>query len=270
MDVLLSSILTASSILIAVGFPFIIFIVTNHDNRREKLLSEIKAFYPKLNAFRRLAYLIYSTGVIKNLERKLQQAKTEMDKNEIKEDGAYSLYKAFEYITKKYTSDVVNDNNMYRTFTHNEIMYYQMYTRDIYNYIINRHDTDIYRDRLKDLDTYTKQEITQAIKNIDPKYSKGELTIEKIGMIASNIDEEVTNVLESLTRNYERPLPSIVKYMFLILTISLIFGVIFPLTLLQFPLLQTCYISIALTAITIVCLILVVLITGKYVWKKNE
>lgn len=270
MDILLSSILTASSILIAVGFPFIIFIVTNHDNRREKLLSEIKALYPKLNAFRRLVYLIYSTGAIKSFERKLQLAKTEMDKEEIKKDGdsTYSLYEAFNYIEKKYCADVMNDFNMYRTFSHNEIMYYQMYTRDIYNYIINRHDADIDRDRLKDLMPYTKQEITQAIKDIDPKYSKSEITIEKIGLIAGDIDLEVTNVLESLTKNYERPLPSIVKYMFRVLTISLFFGVIFPLLLLQFPLLQTCYISITLTVITIICLILVVLITGQYVRKK--
>jgi len=89
-------------------------------------------------------------------------------------------------------------------------------------------------------------------------------------LIASDIDVEVTNVLEILTKNYERPLPSIVKYMFWILTISLIFGVIFPLLLLQFPLLQTYYISITLTVITIICLILVVLITGQYVLKKNE
>lgn len=268
-SVLLSSIITASSILIAVGFPFVIFIVTNHDNRREKLLVEIKAYYPKLHAFRQLVYLIQTTGVIKNFDRKLQQAKTELEKEEIKKDGGYSLYKAFAYIANRYMADVGNDNDMYRTISHREMMYYHKYTRDIYTFIINRHDTEFNLDRLNDLTTDFKKRIIQAIADISTKYVISNLTIENIGMIANDIDEEVTNVLESLTRNYERPLPMIAKYMFFVLTASLIFGVISPLLLLQFPALQICYISITLTAITVSCLILVVIITGQYVWKKK-
>jgi hypothetical protein len=269
LSTLLSSIITASSILIAVGFPFIIFIVTNHDNRRDKLLVEIKAYYPKLHAFRQLVYLIYTTGVIKNFDRKLRQAKSELEKEEIRKDGGYSLYKAFTYIANKYTLDVENDNDMYRTISHKEMMYYHQYTRDIYTYIINRHDTEFNLDRLNDITPHFKKQIIQAITDISTKYSTSNLTIENIGMIANDIDEKVTNVLESLTRNYERPLPMIAKYMFFVLTASLIFGVILPLLLLQFPILQICYISITLTVITVSCLTLVVIITGQYVWKKK-
>ena len=267
-NTLLNSILNASSILVAVGFPFIIFIVTNHDNRREKLLSEIKTYYPKLNAFRRLIYLIYSTGVIKNFERKLNQTKTELEKDELRKDGGYSLYQAFRYIENKYSADVVNDNNIYRTFSHKEIMYYHKYTRDIYTFIINRHDTEINRDRLEGLTPHFKRQIVQAMNDIGTKYSTSNPTIEEIGMIAGVIDEEVTCVLEMLTRIYERPLPTIARHMFFVLTTCLIYGVIIPLLLLQFPQLQICYISITLTAIIIICLVLVVLLTGQYIWKK--
>jgi len=269
-NVLLSSIITASSILIAVGFPFIIFISTNYQNRRENLLSEIKTYYPKLNAFRRVVYLIYSTGSIKQFERALQQAKTEQDKNEIKNDGAYLLYMAFNYIQSKYCADVLNDNNMHRIISHNEILHYQMYARDIYNYIINRHDTEINRDRLKDIMPYKKQEINQAISDIDPKYSKCELTIELIGTIAGNIDQEVTNILENLTINYERPLHSIVKKLLRILTISAIIGILIPLLLLLFPFLQICLIPIALVTIFCICFIWIIRLTWNYVLKKPE
>jgi hypothetical protein len=269
-NVLLTSIITASSILIAVGFPFIMFIVTDHNNRKERLISEIKTHYPKLKSFRKLIYCVFNSGVIKNYERALSQVKSENEKLRIENNDDFHFYQAFQYVSKKYEDDVMNDNDITRVYSYNEICNYQRYSNRIW------YDIDCRHDIVKDLHSfemllpYELDRIKNAVNEIDKKYSNKKITFGLIASVSGDFEVEVANILADLTKKYEQPLPSILKNLFVVLTISLVCGVIFPLLLLQFSFMQMCYMSIALVAITIICLIGIVFLTGRYVWQKPK
>ena len=127
-DTILSSIITTSSILIAVGFPFVIFIATNYKNRKERLLFEVKTYYPKLNAFRDLIYCISIARIIKNYDLLIQKAKTEIEKEEIKRNEAYPFFKAVNYISYKYTKDIESESIYRKIFSFEETSKYLLYS----------------------------------------------------------------------------------------------------------------------------------------------
>ncbi len=271
-NTLLNSILTASSILVAVGFPFIIFIVANYKDKKEKLLNEIRTYYPKLNSFRKLIHYVFNTGIIKNYDRELLQAKNDVDKERIKKNEAYPFFNALKYISKKYSDDLTNDYNINRLFSFEEVRKYRDYASLIWHDIDCRKDIkkELNNDRFKNLESYEVDIIKETIAEIDSKYLKSRLTINVIASIAGDFEINTANELAKKTWKYERPIPKAVKQLFVVLAISVFFGVILPIILLQFPILQICLLSIGMVTIIILCFVSVVLITGKYIWEKIE
>jgi hypothetical protein len=268
---LLSCIITASSILVAVGFPFIIFIVSEHRNKKVQLLQEMKSYYPKLNLFRELIYYIFNTGVIKDYNRALLSSKNEEEKVNIENNAAYPFYKAFNYISKKYTDDVVNDYNIYRVFDFKEVNNYKYYSNQIWYFIDCRSDTEkeLNIDRLENLSAYEYERLTKVINKFEPKYSSKKITIGLVASIAGEIEIDVANPLADLTKRYEAPLPTMLSYLFFVLSGSVIFGVVIPLLLLQFPRIQFSYLSKILVLIIILCFISVIVLTHRYLRGKN-
>lgn len=268
-DTIFSSIITATSILIAVGFPFIIFLATNYKNRKERLLFEMKTYFPKLNAFRELIYYISTAGIVKNYDWLIQKAKTETEKEEIRKNEAYRFYKAVDYISKKYTQDIESEFIHRKIFSFEETSNYQLYSNVIW-YDINCR-TDIVKklniSRLEKLHPYEKDRIQNALSSIDPKYKVDKITIGLIAKVAGDIEAEVINPLSDLTKKHEEPIPSLVWNLFFTLLFSLVIGVIIPLLTLQFQYLQKCWISIILITLITICYIVMVFLMGRYIWK---
>lgn len=274
LNTLLSAIITSASILISVGFPLIIFAANNHNNRKEVLLSEIKTLYPKLNAFRKLIYHVFQLGlwkerssIIRNFNLAIQEGDNEKKWELIKENDHLSLYEAFMYISKQYQRDIVNDHDMQRIFTFNEISKYQIHTSHIYYDIHCRNDIvkEINSNRFNTLTPYELEGIEKAIKNINYEYFTDKISIESIATIAGELETDITNPLADLTKKYERPLTPIVKKLFGILTISLIFGVIIPLLLLLVSSTYTFYAAIVTVIIMTFCFTAIVVLTGKHI-----
>jgi hypothetical protein len=266
---LVNSILTTSSILVAVGFPFLIFIVTDYKNKKEKLLAEIRTFYPKLNSFRKLIYHVYNTGIVKDYSREMFCGRNHKEKEEIEKSDVFLLFKAFKYISEKYSEDLANTNTS-RIFTFKEVKKYQTYANRIWYDIDCRTDIkqELNHHRLEDLEPYKNDEIRAVITNIGAKYLNTKLTIGVIASIAGDFEIETANELVEKTFRYEKPIPKVVKLLFFVLTISVLFGVLFPLLLLQFPTLQLYSFVIVMIFTIILCFISIVLITGKYIWSK--
>lgn len=271
-NTLLNSILTASSILVAVGFPFIIFIVTDYKSKKEKLFEEIKTYYPKLNSFRKLIYHVFNTGVVKDFDKELLGAKTNTEKENIENNEAFPFFRALKYFSKKYIDDITNDYNINRYFMFEEVEKYQQYSNRIWHDIDCRSDikTELNNKRFENLEPNERDKINEAIAEIDIKYLKSKLTIGVIAAIAGDFEVNAANDLAKKTRTYEKPIPKTVKQLFIILAISVLFGVIFPLTLLIFPTLQHCFLLIGMVAFTILSFICVVIITSKYIWAKID
>jgi hypothetical protein len=269
-NTLLNSILTASSILVAVGFPFIIFIVTDYKNKKEKLFEEIKTYYPKLNSFRKLIYHVFNSGIIKDLDRELLRAKTDKERGEVEKNEAFPFFRALKYINRKYSEDLTNDYNINRYFKFEEVEKYQQYSNRIWHDIDCRTDIkkELNNNRFENLEPNKRDKINEAIAEIDTKYLKSKLTIGVISTIARDFEVDTANELAEKTWNYEKPIPKAVKQIFFILTVSVIFGVIFPLILLLFPILQHCFLLIIMVVLTILCFISVVLTARKYIWTK--
>lgn len=266
---LLNSILTVSSILVAVGFPFIIFIATNYKTRKERLLFEMKAYFPKLNYFRELIYYVSTTGIVKDYDWLVQNAKTEIEKEEIKKNEAFPFFKAINYISQNYSKAIFSESIYKRIFSFKEVNKYRLYSNIIYHTIDCR--TDIVKElniaQLDNLQPHEKDRIKKIIKSIDSKYKIDKITIGLISSIAGDIETEIADPLAYLAKKYEEPISTLVWNLFFILTFSLLFGVISPLIILQFQFLQKWWVSIVLIFIIIICFILMVIFMGRYVWK---
>lgn len=268
-DSLLSSIITATSISIAVGFPFLIFITTNFKNRKEKLLYEMKTYFPKLNAFIELIYYISLTGVVKNYDLLLRKARTEIEKEEIRNIEAYRFYKAVDYISRQYKNHNYNEYFHKRDYSFDEIKNYHLYSNAIWYDIDCR--TDIVKElnlsQFDNLHPYEKERIQKTISLIRPKYKVDKITISLIASVAGGIETEVTSPLLYLTKKYEEPLPSLVRNLFHTLSFSILIGVVIPLLMLQFECLQKSWISIILIILITICYIFMVLLTSRYIRK---
>ena len=66
LNTLLSSIIAAASIIIAVSIPFLIDSFTDYNRKRNLLLSEMKASYHIFNSYRELIYNISQIDFWKN------------------------------------------------------------------------------------------------------------------------------------------------------------------------------------------------------------
>ena len=271
-NALLNSILTSSSILVAVGFPFIIFIVTDYKNKNEKLYEEIKNFYPKLNSFRELIYLVFNTGIIGDFDRELLREKSKLEKEKVKRNEAFQFFRALKYISNKYEEDLVRDDGINRYFSFKEVEKYKDHSNIIWYSIECR--TDIKKElnnyRFENLEPVERDKIKEAIAKIDTKYLENKLTIDAIASIAGDFEVNTAIELARKTWEYEKPIPKAVKKLFIVLTVSVIFGVISPLVLLLLPVLQDCIFLFAIVLLTVFCFISVMLITKKYIWTKTD
>jgi len=208
--VLLSSIITATSIMIAVGIPLIIYFVSNFNSRREKLLSEMKALYPKFNSFRELIYLISLLDLWKNIDvvKKFERALLKGDKKEmdvLKYDNEFlSLYKTYRFIGNQYNADIAN--NYKRAYTYKEIIEYQNHANNIWYSIDCRKDfiLEINQDCFLHLSSFELERISKAISKIDQEFSNKAITIELIANIAGEMEATIIDTLADLAWNYER------------------------------------------------------------------
>ncbi len=270
--ILLNSILTVSSILVAVGFPFTFFVVNDYKNKKEILVAQIKTYYPKLNSFRKLINLVYKSGVIKDYDSEIIRAENNLEKKEVEKNEAYPFFKAFKYISKKYDDELTNKYNINKLISYEEVLKYQIYANTIWYDIDCRTDIikELNNDPFENLESYEKNRITEAIAEIDSKYQKNRLTIGVIALIAGDFEVEIANDLAKKTWEYEKPIPKVVKHLFIILTTAVLFGVILPLILLQFPAIQFCLLIMAMSISIILCFICIIWITGKYIWSKMD
>jgi hypothetical protein len=256
--------------MIGVGIPLIIYFVSNFNSRREKLLSEMKALYPKFNSFRELIYLISlldlwkNKAVVKQYERALLKGdKKEMDVLN-NENEFLTLYKTYRFIGNQYSAD--NVNNYKRSYSYKEIIEYQNHANKIWYSIDCRKDfiIEINQDCFLNLNNFELERIRKVISKIDQEFVNKKITIELIANIAGEMEATIIDALADLAWNYERPLEPFVKKLYGIMAISLFFGVIAPLILLTFSPIYAFLAALIIVFITIICFSTLVLLTGKY------
>lgn len=267
---LLTSLLTAASTLVAIGFPFVIFLVSEYRNAKSKLLEEIKSFYPKMEAFNELISVVGSFGIVRNFENDYRKAKTDIEKKKVLENASYPLYKAFRYFSKLHSTFVTNEYYIDDIHSFQEIERYKIYANSVYYSIDCRNDAkkELNVDRFDELADYEKEQFFKAISKIKKEYSERELGLGLVSSVAGDLEVEVLKPLVWKTFQYEKPIPTIVKQLFVILTVSLIFGVVFPLFLMLIENLSCLYLIWVLFGIVILSFISVVVITARMIWIK--
>jgi len=272
LDTFLGSIITATSILIAVGIPLIIYFVTEHKNKRERLLHEMKVLYPKLNLFRELIYRVSlvdfwkEKNVVREYNAAYRSQKKELMKDLNDKNEFLTLHSAYQSISKQYTDDVMSNSK--RIFTYKELSKLQTYANIIWYSIDCRTDIigKIDNNSFNELNSFDSEKIRKIISKIDTDYSTEIISIRTIASISGDMEVTVIDSLCDLAWDYERPLDSIVKKIYVILTISLAFCVIAPLFLLLFS--YSCsifYLSIIIVALMIICFVALIFYTGKYI-----
>lgn len=264
---LLNSIITATSVFVAAGFPIIVIIATNYKTRKEKLLHEMKTYYTQLNLFRSLIYHLFQTGVVKNYDKSIVKVKSKKEKENIEESYNYRFYKAIDYISKKYINDIENESLHNRVFCYEEIKRYQNYSNVIWYGINCRTDViqDLRINLFNELSLSEVEEILDIVYSLNFKNRNNNITIGLFANIAGMMETEVLNPLAYLSKKYEEPFPSLAKGLFFTLTIVLTFGVIVPLMLIQFEIFQKIWISISLVIILVFCFLMIVFFIGKYI-----
>lgn len=264
---LLNSLLTAASILVAIGFPFIIFLVSDYRNIKNKLLGEIKSLYPKLEAFNELIGIVDNFGIVKNFENELRRAKTDIEKKEVLESASYPLYKAFRYFSKLDSTFVTNEYPIDDIHSFQEIERYKNYANVIYYSIDCRNDAkkEFNVGRFDELTDYEKDQFFKAASKIKREYSERELGLGLISSVAGDLEVEILKPLVWKTWQFERSIPKIIWKLFTVLTISLIFGLFSPLLLmLNTNWICLCLISI-LFGILIICFASIVVFTWDFI-----
>lgn len=269
-NALLTSLLTAASILVAIGFPFVIFLVSEYRNAKSKLLGEIKIFYPKLEAFNALIGVVDNFGIVRNFESEYRGVKTDIEKKEVLESASYPLYKAFRYFGKLYSTSVTNEYSIDDIHSFQEIEQYKKYVNSIWYCIDCRNDVkrELKIERFEELTDHEKEQFFNAVTKIKREYSERELGLGLISYVAGDLEVEILKPLVWKTFQFEKPIPKIVKRLFVVLTISLMFGVLIPLLLMLNPGWRClCVISI-LFGIVIICFTSIVVFTREFIWEK--
>jgi hypothetical protein len=271
LNALFNSIITVNSSLVAVGIPFIIFIVANYNRKREQLLIQMKTYYSKFNAFKELIYYVFQIDfwknkpVIRNYEIAVRTGNKEGVKTLINDYEFLSLYQSYKYISEQYVKDINDGPN--KNFTYKEISKYKFHVNYIWYAIDCRTDfiKEIESEKFNEIDGYNSERINRSIRKIGIEYPFESLSIEKIAYIAGDIEVSVIDPLCNLAWDYERPLESIVKKLFLILIISLIFGVIVPLLFMLFLSIYVFYVAIVSVFVLIICFVALIVITSKFI-----
>lgn len=273
LDTLLTSIITSASIIIAIGFPLIIYFVTSFESRRENLLQEIKANYPKFNLFRELIYTIYHSDLWENREiiKQYISCFNAGDKEKIRllksKYEFLSLFESLRYIGDNYAEELVR--NMRPIFSFHEIEKYQKcanqiwYSLECRNGIVDEIRPTFYTE----LHISQKDKIRNIIGKISSGYNSREITFELIADISGEMEVETLEILHDLTWNYERPLDSISKQLFSIMSVSLIFGVIGPMLLLMFHPTFMYEFCLAILGIIILFFTSIILLTWEHIRK---
>lgn len=258
---ILNSLLTTSSVLVAFGFPFIIFVVSDYKNNKEKLSNELEDLYPKLNSFRKLIHYVFLAGVIEDYDKKLHGTK-----NEKEEFNSYPFYRALKDISKDYERDIINDFDVNRRFSLKEVVNYKYHANRIWHSIHCRTDVkkELIVTEIENSEKTIYDKIREAIAELNTNYITQKLNIELIASIAGQFEFDYANKLVAKTKLYEKPLPKTVSYLFCLLTISLIVGIIIPLTMMYFPILQFKSIITGMLVISILCFAALVIITSSY------
>ena len=268
---LLSSIISSSSIIIAIGFPLIIFLVSDYNNKKAKLLSQIKDVYPRLHAYKELVYY-YSQIDFWNNNAVLSSYKKAIrkdNKNEIYKllinNDFLSLFASMDFIANQYSKGTMH--GIKNIHTKNEIEEYRIHINKIWYSINCRSDIKqtINIQSFTSLPDYELNKIRATINKIDAKVTTKPVSINLLARISGDIEMNVINKLCNLTRNYERPMHFFVKRLFWILSLSLIFGVVLPLLLLLISSIYTFYMAVAIVAIINLCLIALLILTGNYI-----
>jgi hypothetical protein len=272
LQTILSSIIAAASTLIAVGFPFIIFIVANHNNKKEKLLLEMKLLYQKFKPFRELIYYAAqidfwkNKNIIAEFRQAIQKGDIGRKDTLIKENCFLGLFQSYEFISNQYQNEIMRPNTR-KIFTYNEIEEYKIHINNIWHKIDSRTDIikEIDIDCFRKLDDYNFNRIKKVMRKLETEYSTDAISINVIANIAGEIEVKVIDLLSDLALSYESPIGSIVKRLFWILTVTLIFGVILPLLLLILSSTYAFYATIVTAIIMIICFITIIILTGKYI-----
>lgn len=273
LNTLLISIITATSIMIAVIIPFIINSLIEYNNKKEKLLLEMKANYNIFNSFRELISYVFQINFWKN-QTVINAYKKAINKNEveelIKENDFLTLYEAFKYINDEYTSDIIS-HNFKRIFTDLEMQKYQECANKIWYAFYGRTDikTEIDTTSFNNIEKINFEKIKKLILKISDEYQIDKLTIEIIADISGNIELTVIDTLSDLTAQYEQPLKSIIKFIFIVLSVSLISCVIIPLIVMLFAPTCSYILTIVSVFIMIVCFASIAFIAGKYLFTKK-
>ncbi len=271
LDTLLSSIISSSSIIIAIGFSLIIYLVSNYNNEKAKLLSQIQSFYPTLHAFKELVYY-YSQIDFWNHNAVLSSYKKAIrkdDKNEIHKllsnNDFLTLFKSFDFLTNQYSNDIMHGAKS--IYTKNEIGEYKLHINKIW-YSINCRSDIIQAINIQSFTSLPDSELNKiraTIKKIDGKITTEPISINLLARISGDLEIEFICNLYNLTKSYEYPMNFKVKKLFWILSISLIFGVVLPLLLLLISSTYSFYIATAIVAIIIFCLLALLILTGNYI-----
>ncbi|MGI6323823.1 MAG: hypothetical protein ACOXZO_10970 [Bacteroidales bacterium] len=271
LNTLLSSIIAAASIIIAVSIPFLIDSFTDYNRKRNLLLSEMKASYHIFNSYRELIYNIsqidfwknrtainnYNTAILKGDKKEISIL---IDNNEF-----LSLYQVFKYISDQYSYDALN--NRKRIFTYNELLKYQNCANKIW-YAIDCH-TDFKAEMnigsFEEINEYKLKKIKKIISKISSDYEGEKLSIDLIANISGEMETTIIDNLSDLALQYEQPLKPIIKIFYGVLWISLVFGVIVPLFLLLFTPNFIFITTVIVVFIMIICLTVIMYFTGKYI-----
>ncbi len=271
LNALFNSIITVNSSLVAVGIPFIIFIVANYNRKREQLLTQMKTYYSKFNDFRELIYYVFQIDfwknktVIRNYEIAVRTGNKEGVKALINDNEFLSLYQSYKYISEQHVKDINYQPKGH--FTHKDISEYKNHVNYLWHAIDCRTDIkkEIDSDKFKSIEGYNSERINRTIRKIGIEYPFESLSIEKITYIAGAIEVSVIDPLCNLAWDYERPLESIVKRLFWILVVTLIFGVIVPLLFLLFSSIYALYAAIVSVFVLIICFVAMIVLTGKFI-----
>ncbi len=278
--ILLSSLITASSFTFAVSVPFIIFFVTDYKNKKDKLLQEIKLFTPKLNAYIEFIYYIYNSDfwVKKENIKKYISAVNSNNKELINklqdEDSSLSLFYSFYFFYKEYNYD-----NRYKVYTYKEldnhriranwIWYYQSTSYHEFENLFNI-------SALENFDTYSFKQIKRTLSIIDYREYQNieKLNPDIIATISGDIEIDVIEPLLDLTWKFERPLNPVTTKIFRTSIITLLFGVILPLIIMNFnsfwiPIF-TFIISTTTTIFTLFSFILIIIFLVEYIQRINN
>ncbi len=230
----------------------------------------MRSFYPKFDAFRELIYQVFQTDlwknkdVVKKYKASVQKCNEGEIKELIKENEFLKLYRSYLYISDKYSKEVFSEAKS--IYSYKELNIYKKNANYIWYAINCRTDFKIEMNDncFKDIDDFTLKKMKKNINKIGTGITYNNITLDLIADISGEIEVTVINPLADLTYSYEQPIDPIIKKLFAILALVLIFGVIFPLIFLLISSTITLYVAITAVSVMIICLLLMVFLTGEY------